>query len=228
VIPLPTAETRMQASISSTTSSGKSIVSGAASKAKRSDSGSMKVSLAIVSRRTASTPPRKPTITPSITNGQRMNQLVAPTSFITSTSRRRAKIDSRMVLAIRAIEANRRRAARPAVRIFTSPVAERILSVSSSRFFTSSIAGSADVPPGSSRLTMASIRSGSSGVTRNESGSGLLPSSSAPSSKAFGFFSLARASASSLEMKSTDFTFGVLWSASRSSARSASVASGFR
>jgi hypothetical protein len=35
-------------------------------------------------------PPSAPTSTPSITNGQRMNQSVAPTSFITSTSRRRA------------------------------------------------------------------------------------------------------------------------------------------
>ena len=34
--------------------------------------------------------PVSPTITPSIMNGQRMNQLVAPTSLITSTSRRRA------------------------------------------------------------------------------------------------------------------------------------------
>ena len=34
--------------------------------------------------------PARPTITPSIMNGQRMNQSVAPTSRITSTSRRRA------------------------------------------------------------------------------------------------------------------------------------------
>jgi hypothetical protein len=32
--------------------------------------------------------------------GTRTNQLVAPTSFITSTSRRRAKIERRMVLPI--------------------------------------------------------------------------------------------------------------------------------
>ncbi len=37
---------------------------------------------------------------PSSMNGQRTNQLVAPTSFITSTSRRRAKIESRIVLPI--------------------------------------------------------------------------------------------------------------------------------
>ena len=34
-------------------------------------------------------------------NGSRTNQFVAPTSFITSTSRRRAKIDRRIVFAIR-------------------------------------------------------------------------------------------------------------------------------
>src|SRR5919108_3150383 len=72
-----------QAAINTTTSSGKSIVSGAARSAKSSESGSMKVSFATVRSSTASRPPRKPTITPSITNGQRMNQLVAPTSFIT-------------------------------------------------------------------------------------------------------------------------------------------------
>ena len=38
-------------------------------------------------------------------NGPRMNQFVAPTSFITSISRRRAKIESRIVLAIRSVEA---------------------------------------------------------------------------------------------------------------------------
>ena len=36
-----------------------------------------------------------------MTNGQRMNQLVAPTSFMISTSRLRAKIESRMVLEMR-------------------------------------------------------------------------------------------------------------------------------
>ena len=45
---------------------------------------------------------------PSITNGQRMNQFVAPTSFITSTSRRRAKIDRRIVLPISRIDATSR------------------------------------------------------------------------------------------------------------------------
>ena len=44
------------------------------------------------------TRPTNPTVTPSIRNGQRMNQLVAPTSFMISTSRLRAKMESRMVL----------------------------------------------------------------------------------------------------------------------------------
>ena len=42
-------------------------------------------------------------------NGPRTNQLVAPTSFITSISRRRAKIESRIVLAISSVEAIRSR-----------------------------------------------------------------------------------------------------------------------
>ena len=38
-------------------------------------------------------------------NGPRTNQFVAPTSFITSISRRREKIESRIVFAIRITEA---------------------------------------------------------------------------------------------------------------------------
>ncbi len=38
-------------------------------------------------------------------NGPRTNQLVAPTSFITSISRRREKIDRRMVFAISSTDA---------------------------------------------------------------------------------------------------------------------------
>ncbi len=38
-------------------------------------------------------------------NGPRTNQFVAPTSFITSISRRRAKIDSRIVFAISSVDA---------------------------------------------------------------------------------------------------------------------------
>ena len=42
-------------------------------------------------------------------NGPRTNQFVAPTSFITSISRRRAKIESRIVFAISSVEATRSR-----------------------------------------------------------------------------------------------------------------------
>ena len=48
----------------------------------------------------ATTEPISPWIMPSDMNGSRMNQLVAPTSFITETSRRRAKIAIRIVFRI--------------------------------------------------------------------------------------------------------------------------------
>ena len=44
--------------------------------------------------------------------GPRTNQFVAPTSFMTSISRRREKIESRIVFAIRMIEATREHQAR--------------------------------------------------------------------------------------------------------------------
>ena len=46
--------------------------------------------------------PTIPWMSPSSMNGTRMNQLVAPTSFMTATSRRRAKMASWMVLTISA------------------------------------------------------------------------------------------------------------------------------
>src|SRR5262249_25945679 len=42
-------------------------------------------------------------------NGPRMNQFVAPTSFITSISRRREKIESRIVFAMSSVDAITRR-----------------------------------------------------------------------------------------------------------------------
>ena len=77
-----------------------------------------------------------------MTNGQRMNQSVAPTSFMTSTSRRRANSDRRIVLEISRTEASTSSAASSAMLSFTTRVAERIFVVSSRRFLTSSIAGS--------------------------------------------------------------------------------------
>ena len=47
----------------------------------------------------------KPWIRPSSMNGRRMNQSVAPTSFITSISRLRANIAVRIVFQIRRIAA---------------------------------------------------------------------------------------------------------------------------
>ena len=51
-----------------------------------------------------SAPPARPCSRPSSMNGSRMNQLVAPTSFITSISRRRANIAVRIVFQISRID----------------------------------------------------------------------------------------------------------------------------
>src|SRR4029450_4899229 len=75
VRPEPSAETAMPAAISTSTSTVKLIVRGAAISAKRSDHGSTIVTLAIQSSATAAAAPKKPTTSPSITKGQRMNQL---------------------------------------------------------------------------------------------------------------------------------------------------------
>ena len=118
-----------------------------------------------------------------MTNGQRMNQSVAPTSFMTSTSRRREKSDRRIVLETsRTLATMSRTASRPVVS-FTTRVATRIFCVSSLEFLTVSIAGSIVVRPppgalGDSASRSFSALSGLSGVTRKVSGSGLEPSRS--------------------------------------------------
>src|SRR6478735_2094200 len=61
--------------------------------------------LPITRKSTARTEPASPQKRPSSMNGPRTNQFVAPTSFITSISRRREKIDRRIVFAISKIEA---------------------------------------------------------------------------------------------------------------------------
>ena len=71
----------------------------------------------------------KPTTTPSIRNGQRMNQRVAPTSRITSTSRRRVKIESRIVLPISISEASTRSPMITVSTIFSALVTFSILAV---------------------------------------------------------------------------------------------------
>ena len=126
--------------------------------------------------------PTAPTIVPSITNGQRMNQSVAPTSFITSTSRRRANSDSLIVLAINSTEASVSSTARTAAVIVTRLVTLSSFLVSVLWFETLPIAGSSiRVPPpgcrGVSALRIASTFDGSFGYTWNVSGSGLEDSS---------------------------------------------------
>ena len=130
----------------------------------------------------ASNAPNAPTNTPSITNGQRMNQSVAPTSFITSTSRRRAYSDSRIVFAISSIEASVSSTVSTAAVIVTRLVTSRIFLVSLFLFETFSIAGSSGFAPppdagGVRLLRTASTLPGLSGITWNVSGSGLEPSS---------------------------------------------------
>ena len=58
---------------------------------------------------TAAIEPASPVRSPSSMNGPRTYQLDAPTSFITSISRRRACTDSRIVFAMRIVEAARAR-----------------------------------------------------------------------------------------------------------------------
>ena len=99
------------------------------------------------------------------------------------------------------------------LRISSSPASEATRSPEASR--------------GASLSTIEFTSSGSSGTIRKVSGSGLPPSSLAPSSKASGFFSLACLRPSALETNSTDFTFSVPSSARRISLRSAGVASVF-
>ena len=117
---------------------------------------------------------------PSITNGQRMNQSVAPTSFITSTSRRRAYSDRRIVLAISRIEASTSRTVSTAAVIVTRLVTSRIFCVSVCLFDTVAIdesIGPPPLPPPLSAVWTASTLLGLSGITWKVSGSGFAPSS---------------------------------------------------
>ncbi len=142
-------------------------------------SGSTSVTFASASSPIAPAPPSAPRNSPSSTNGQRMNQSVAPTSFITSTSRRRENRERRIVFEISSTDANTSSAASSAIVILIMRVAERIVLVCAWRFCTSAIAGSVTrrvterarlVELGAQR---ARVRSGWSGVRRKMSGSGL-------------------------------------------------------
>ena len=115
-------------------------------------------------------------------NGQRMNQSVAPTSFITSTSRRRLNSDKRIVFDTNSTLASTSKEVRITIAHFTSLVTVRILSVWSFSLRTRSIDWSASwrcpaVSRGASELRIAPMLSGSSGVTRKVSGSGFEPRS---------------------------------------------------
>ena len=74
----------------------------------------------------------KPWIRPSSMNGMRMNQSVAPTSFITSISRRRANIAVRIVFQISRMAANSRVIDRITVYRPTKPLSLEITSSCSS------------------------------------------------------------------------------------------------
>jgi hypothetical protein len=168
---------------STATSSPKWIVSGAARSENCSVNGSSRAILPTSRSRIATAPPIAPSTMPSMTNGQRMNQSVAPTSFITSTSRRRENSDSRIVLETRSTDATTSSTVNRPVVSFTTRVATRIFCVSSREFFTASIDGSIVVRPppgaaGDSASRSASALSGLSGVTRNVSGRGFDPSRS--------------------------------------------------
>ena len=81
---------------------------------------------------TARIEPPRPCSSPSSMNGPRTNQFVAPTSFITSISRRRAKIDSRIVFAIRSVDAvtSRTIATRKTIQITSATVSTRFVVLS--------------------------------------------------------------------------------------------------
>ena len=94
-----------------------------------------------------------------------MNQSVAPTSFITSISRRRANSDSRIVLPISTIEASVSSAASSAAVIVTKRVTVSSFAVSSVWLETFPIDASMKfpVPPGAEPLIAARTWSASPG-----------------------------------------------------------------
>ena len=94
--PMPTGSAR---------SSGKASACTSASPERCGRIAGSAIALPITRKSTARTEPASPQKSPSSMNGPRTNQFVAPTSFITSISRRREKIDSRIVFAISRIDA---------------------------------------------------------------------------------------------------------------------------
>src|ERR1700730_17677056 len=168
----------MPAISSTATRAVNGIVRGAAINVQLLASGSSSATFVTPSTTIATNAPAAPTTIPSITNGQRMNQSVAPTSFITSTSRRRANSDSLMVLAINSTEAAISSTVNTAAVIVTRLVTSRIFLVSSLWLETLWIDWSiVPQPPALSAVRIASASAGLSGYTWKVSGSGLVESS---------------------------------------------------
>ena len=113
--------------------------------------------------------PNSPQMRPSSMKGPRTNQLLAPTSFMTSISRRRAKIDSRIVFAIRMVEAIKRMTEAERKTNSITLATSRTRSVVSRGNETLSTPGGS----GSSALAMTSTSSAFRGLTSHASGSGL-------------------------------------------------------
>jgi hypothetical protein len=136
---------------------------------------------------------------PSNTNGSRTNQFDAPTSFITSTSRRRAKIESRMVFAISATAEIIRIRISPPITASTTAALRSNRSASAPPYLTPFGPFST---PGMPRTDAATFlaRSGFASDASHEAGSGLV---STLSQTDFGTRSLSRTQASALETYST-------------------------
>ena len=94
----------MPSRISAVSGKASALHVGVAGQVRRGSTGSA-TALPSTRKSTASSEPASPQKRPSSMNGPRTNQFVAPTSFITSISRRREKIESRIVFAIRSIDA---------------------------------------------------------------------------------------------------------------------------
>ena len=135
-------------------------------------------------------------------NGPRTNQFVAPTSFITSISRRREKIESRIVFAIRSADETRR------MIVAIANAVERTRATVTTRAETSPPSLIFSTPGGSVgvlRLRLIALMSlPSCAATSNASGSGLPGRFSTIS----GCSLRMRSSASALETKSTLLTSG--------------------
>ena len=108
-----------------------------------------------------------PWTSPSSMNGTRMNQLVAPTSFITSISRRRANMAMRIVLRINRPAAPRRKAAMtkmPTVRRLDSCWMSLMVSEANTTLSTPDLSENCDPSASTARTSL------STGSTRNDGG----------------------------------------------------------